>query len=215
MESIADDRVLRNLEKIDQVLKKSYQQLMEIISGSGYHMDIYTTGTVKRSLSLANAFVLLIRNHNFFVPSALLRLQMDNCLRYHATYLVADPDEFAEAILNGDRVDHYRDRKNKRMRDGYLVDSLSDQYPWVRLLYSEACRDIHLSDKHLLSIFSYSDPESFISHMEVSPFDRHIDSDVWNRLIDHFIMITALLNTLVEGWVREKHSRKSDSDSPK
>ncbi|MCZ7556006.1 MAG: hypothetical protein M5R41_06345 [Bacteroidia bacterium] len=213
MDSAMNESLLQNLENVEQVLKKSYQQLMEIMSKSGCHMDFYTIGTVKRSLSLANAFILLIRNQNYFVPSALLRLQIDNCLRYHATYLVADPNIFAEAIMNGERIDHYRDRTNHKMRDGYLVDSLSDKYPWVRLLYDEACKDVHLSDKHLLSIFSSTDQQSFTARIEVSPFDRYIDFDEWKHLIDDFTMITVLLNTLVEGWIREKRSKQKSTGS--
>jgi hypothetical protein len=99
------------------------------------------------------------------------------------------------------------------MSDGYLADSLSKDYPWVRPLNDEACKDIHLSDKHLLSIFSSTDPETFVSQIEVSPFDWHIHPDEWSRLIDDFIVITALLNTLVEGWVEEKRSRQKNTSS--
>lgn len=200
---LKDDSVtIRNLEQLEKVLLKSRQQACAIMSGDGSIMDIYTLGTIKRSWSLANAFDLLVRNQHFYVPSALLRLQIDNCLRYHAASLVSDRELFVQNVFNGDRIDKCKDRNNNIMHDKYLVESLSEQYPWVRTLYDEACRYIHLSDKHLLATIASTDPRVGITQFEVSPFDPQVDEDNRIRLIEEFIMVSCLLNTLVEGWVR-------------
>src|SRR5881397_2390870 len=120
---------LRSSEQLHSDLGKF---LLEIIH---YPMDYLAAGVLNRSLALISGFCTLIENENFVAAAALVRLQLDTCLRFAAAWLTKDPHQFALQVLAGAEVRRIKDRDGRPMTDAYLVQKLTPEYPWVATVY--------------------------------------------------------------------------------
>jgi len=94
------------LEKLLEILKASqklhfevWQKTMNAYGGKCYPVDLLAQAVLNRSLNLVEGFATLAQQRNMICCGALLRLQLDNCLRFYAVYLVKDPHDFAMQVL--------------------------------------------------------------------------------------------------------------------
>lgn len=102
-----------------------------------FPLDLLAFGATKRCLSLTSAMQLLVESRNMVCSRALLRLQIDTALRFSAAWLVDKPHDFAARILAGERIDRLKDRDGKRLRDAYLIEVRSVDYPWLPAVYGK------------------------------------------------------------------------------
>lgn len=80
-------------------------------------MDLLAVATLNRSLALLTGFSAMIEARNFVSAAPLIRLQLDNCLRFSACWLVSDPHDFAMKVLEGKQVRSLRDSNGNRLTD--------------------------------------------------------------------------------------------------
>lgn len=196
--------------KIDQI--KSYQtphlelckELWEAYESKIYPLDFLANAVLKRSLSLIHGYCTLMEAKNFTCSTALLRLQLDNCLRFHAAWLVDNPHEFASKVLKGVPIKKQKDRKGKPMTDRYLVESLSAQYPWVKRVYEETSGFIHLSEKHIFMTFTDIDKESREIAFTISNIDDHVAESFYYESACAFCSVIEVLFEYLYGWLKTK-----------
>lgn len=166
--------------------------------GKLFPLDLLATAAIKRSLSLCSGFTTLVRARNYATSAALLRLQLDSCLRFFAAFIVDDPHDFAHRVLKGEHVRNQKDQNGKKMTDRYLVTTLGETYNWIPHVYKATSGFIHLSNKHIFDIARPLDEESSIS-MAVT-FEDDYPEYLWVELADGFLASTEALFEYLKGW---------------
>jgi hypothetical protein len=179
--------------------------MTEADSGTVYYLDILATAVMNRSVALISGFCLLIEAQNFICAAPLVRLQLDNCLRFYAARLVKNPHAFAVQVLEGTPVRKLKDTSNKPMTDRYLVDKLSESYPWVSKLYEETSGYIHLSDKHIFHTVGEAKDDRSVS-FRISAGDIDLPDRVYIEAINAFTAATAVLLEYIRGWIYAKNN---------
>ena len=100
---------------------QSTQRLIEAGDRKLRSLDFLAVPVSNRALSLAAAYVTLANAGNYLTAVSLIRLQLDNALRFFATTLVADSDDFALHFLDGKAIRDYSDARGKKLTDNYLA----------------------------------------------------------------------------------------------
>jgi len=184
-------------------LKKEHNQFREcFLVGTIYLSDIYAAACLNRSLCLLSGFSSMIEAKNFIVAAPILRLQLDNVLRFYALWNVNDPSGFVMEVIKGTRIDKLKDKNGKFMRDSYLVDIISADYPWIKSVYTNCSGYIHLSEKHIFNCWKVDNPDEF--EIKISPEDIYIQEDIYLEAIDAFIETTGILLRYMEAFCRSK-----------
>jgi hypothetical protein len=191
---------LRSYHEVQLLLGKT---MVEAYGGTVYHLDLLAIAVLNRSLALISGFCLLIEAQNFICAAPLVRLQVDNCLRFSAAGLVDNPHSFARQVLDGVPVNKLRDRNNKRMTDRYLAERLTEKYPWVLKLYQEASGYIHLSDKHIFHTVREAKEDKAVSFRVGAP-DADLPDEIYVEAIRAFTAATDVLIDYVRDWIYAK-----------
>lgn len=140
------------IDELEQLRDKHGEagtQLIAISGGKLFPCHALYLSILNRSLELFDGFILLTKNNNYGCCMALLRLQLDNVLRFLGVLHTKDIHETANEIFNGTKLSSLKDRKGEKLRDAYLVELLSKENTWVPHIYSLTSGYIHLSDQHV------------------------------------------------------------------
>ena len=70
---------------------------------------------LNRSYEVLDGFLLLIKNGNYGCCMALLRIQLDNILRFYGVLLTKDPHRTANLVMQGTQLNKIKDKKGKRL----------------------------------------------------------------------------------------------------
>lgn len=167
-----------------------------------YPLDLLAAATLHRSMNLLFGFCDLIQNRNMLSAAPLLRLQIDNCARFFASFIVGDPHAFAMSIVKGEHVNKLRDQRGKIMTDAYLIGKLSKGEPWVGKIYRETSGWIHLSDKHIFNALRIGSGNTLQGHIALE--DPFIPNSLYLEAIGAFRAATELLFTYISGWIYTK-----------
>jgi hypothetical protein len=184
--------------------KELGEKMFKADGGTLYHFDIYVCSVLHRALNLTLGFCDLLENRNIMCAGPLLRLQIDNCLRLYAGFIVRDPHKFAMEVLEGKKISSLKDENGKLMKDYYLVDQLSLDAPWVKSVYKETSGYIHFSDKHIFNSVRALNEENREIEMKITKFDQNITDKLYNEAIDVFDSATELLMKYINGWIFTK-----------
>ncbi len=171
--------------------------------GKLFALDILASAVVKRSLSLCAGFSSLVRSANYTSAAALLRLQLDSCLRFYAAFIVEKPHDFASKIMQGMPVRKQKDRTGHLMTDHYLVEKLSEKHEWMPRIYEATSGFIHLSERHIYSTWKpTSNKESVL--MVAGSTDDYFDDAQWQDMTFAFLKTTDTLFEYLKGWIFTK-----------
>lgn len=184
-------------------------EIMKAADGKIYPFDLLAISVLNRSVALLNGFCDLIEKKNFVSAAPLIRLQLDNLLRFHAGWLVDKPHDFAMKILSGTKVSNIHDRHEEKMSDRYLVSKISEEYPHLKKVYDETSGFIHLSDKHIFSSLGEVENDGKFS-MKVSITDSYVRNEDYIAAIKGFAEITGILFRYLKGWALTKDGGLGD-----
>lgn len=171
--------------------QESGKRLLIITEGRLFPCHSLYLAILNRSLELLDGFVLLAKSNNYGCCMSLLRMQLDNILRFYGVMHTKDIHETANAIFNGVKLNTLKDSFGKRLRDGYLVDLLSKENPWVKNVYDLTSGYIHLSDQHYFHMLGRSNVEANgIREFYVGSKDEHVNSQHKIELVNAFSSVT-------------------------
>ena len=208
---MADQNLNEKLELLETYKKKHLDLGYEILKAYGgaiYPLDLLALAVLKRSMSLLCGFCGLIRLKNFICAAPLIRLQLDNCLRFYAAHLVEDPHQFSISVLSGKEIRKLKDQNGQSMTDYYLTEQFSKEFPdfsWIKKVYKKTSGFIHLSDKHILSIFGNPQEDRRIEII-ISITDEYVPLEFYHEAVDAFIKITEIVFWLIEEWIFIKNN---------
>jgi len=196
---------LDHLESSEETFKNLSTQMME--PGKDlFPLDMLEVGVINRSLSLLTGFATLIRTDNYIAAAHLARPHLDNFLRFYASWLVDNPHDFAMDIFRGIRIDKMKDRDGNLLRDSYLVEVASKEYPWMQNVYKQASGFIHLSRKHVFTSTSIKDKEESTVEFRIGKQDKYVPEESKIEAVECMIEITKCIIKLLEGWIWTKRN---------
>ena len=105
--------------------KKAIDIAKGIIGHTILLVDLGFVSLLNRSLQLTDGFIAMIKIRNLTCAGALLRLQLDNCMRLYALYIAEDRNIFVKNLMNGEKIDRLKDKDGKQMKDYYLKQELT------------------------------------------------------------------------------------------
>ncbi|WP_340481194.1 hypothetical protein [Vibrio anguillarum] len=95
------EQYLEVIGELDKKLIATVGKITRANNGAMYQMDLFSSAVVNRSLELSKGFENMIKAELFLCAAPLLRLQLDNLLRYSALWLVENPDAVCLDVLGG------------------------------------------------------------------------------------------------------------------
>lgn len=188
--------------------KLSHFNISEEILNQITPLSIYALMVLKRSLSLVFGFTSMMRQKNFLCAAPIIRLQIDNLLRFRAAFLVDNQSGFVVDVLEGKEVRNLKDRSDKRMTDAYLQDKLSNDYPWIKSTYKKTSGYIHLSEEHFHNTVRRKDGgEVREIELYIGADDQMVSPDkVYEDALENMILVTHSMLTFIGNWASQKKS---------
>lgn len=120
----------------------------EIIGHNLFIEDLFFCTSADRCTGLIDGFINMLEQRNLTCVGALLRLQMDNCLRTYAAFIAQDKKAVVHCIIDGEQINKQKDNQGKFLSDGHLKDRITKEIdPQFRQVYDQASGYIHLSSK--------------------------------------------------------------------
>lgn len=144
--------VFENLNKLEKMFIKEAKAFLQIGGETGHlhTMDLFISAIINRAISLMHGFQILAKSNNYISAVPLIRIQIDNCLLFYATTLVANYNDFFIDYLKGVHIRNIRDSTGAKMTDNYLVTKLDKElFSGIHILYINTSGHIHLSNRHL------------------------------------------------------------------
>jgi hypothetical protein len=174
--------------------------VLEADSRKLFLLDVLACGVVNRSIALVDGFCLLISNNNYLSAAPLLRIQIDNILRFYATSLVDDPHELSRQLLAGIPLRKIRDREGNKMQDAYLVKCLRKNISWLEDVYSSTSGFVHFSECHIFACFDGEISDAGETQICIGPDSINVPLRAKVEAIQAFLEATAIVLSLVRQW---------------
>ncbi len=169
-----------------------------------YPLDFLALAVLNRSLCLVSAFAMLIEARNLIAAAPLIRLQLDNALRFFASTLVDQPHEFAMKVLGGARIDRIKDKSGNRLTDKHLVTTLGVHEAWIESVYEQTSGFVHLSEKHIFNAVKIKDKKERDILMKISDRDEFAPETAYQEALDVFTRVTELVLNVTEAWATRR-----------
>ena len=144
-----DDLIL----ELEEFQKEFINSAARILSTGqlGYALDFFANAVNNRAIALTKGFVTLAKENNYLCAIPLIRIHLDNALRFFASSLVENTDDFFSHYASGKAIRDLKDTNGKKLTDSYLAKKLDSHFPGVLKLYKDTSGYIHLSDNHLFA----------------------------------------------------------------
>lgn len=183
------------------------QKLFTACNGELFPCDALAFAVLERSLNLLKGFILLLSHGGYTTGVGLLRMQLDNVLRFHGVVTSADSHGIANEIFHGTQLRTLKDRAGKKMTDARLVELLAARNPWVNHVYTLACSYIHLSDQHFQHFLLRSKKNCEGKRdFAIGDEDEHIEPEHRSQLLNAFAVVTRGVLELVDQWTTVRHT---------
>lgn len=141
------DVIEHRISILNELRKDGVSLAAGIIGESLLKEDIFFCASTDRCLNLIDGFISMLRNRNLTCAGAILRLQMDNCMRSYAAFIAQDKDAVVDCIISGEPIYRQLSQTGKKLNDGYLKKELSKIDSRFENVYNQASGYIHLSEK--------------------------------------------------------------------
>jgi len=183
--------------------RDSHLNLASLAAIAGVRMDtILAWMVLKRSLSLVFGYTSLIRSSNFVSAVPLIRMQVDNLLRFKAAFLARDISEFVASVIEGTEIRDLRDAHGNKMTDRYLQRQFAADYPWLEGLYRSTSGYIHLSDAHFANAIRAKPGGKRQIEAYIGPHDKMISPEIYAEATENMIRATYELLSYMGAWAK-------------
>ncbi len=134
---------------------------------------------------------------------SLIRLQLDNALRFFASTLVENSNDFAMHFIDGKPIKDCEDINGKKLSDNYLAKKLDVYFKGTQKLYNDTCGYIHLSDKHFFPTVSKEKREYLKFGIQIGSSENFTMDDKF-EFTNTMLEVSKLVLIVVEQWKHEK-----------
>jgi hypothetical protein len=175
--------------------------------GAAFPIDMLSSAVTHRSMCLISGFCDMIEKRNFICAAPLIRLMLDNLLRFYTMWLVDEPHDLATEIMKGKEIRKIKDRNGNKMTDSYLVNQLSKEYQWLPNVYRETSGYIHLSSKHYFNTVNEVCEKDHSVKIALGPDDTSIPEEIREESLDAMIEISTAVMKYLYGWAYTKETK--------
>jgi hypothetical protein len=206
------DKILNELSNFQKQFIESSKRFIEAGNKKLYTLDFFASAVNNRAISLTNAYVTLAKDNNYLTAVSLIRLQLDNALRFFASTLVADSNDFVMQFLDGKAIKDYTDVRGKKLSDNYLAKQLEAYFTGTQKLYTDTCGFIHLSDRHFFPTVAKFEKGNRNIGIQIGSYDNFkLDEKIdFSRTM---LEVSKLVLIVVEQWKHEKEKLGALYDS--
>jgi hypothetical protein len=205
--------MLSSLGKLEAEIRSKFKALFEQ-NKDMYLADFYVMGALRRMMALTKGFRRMIEDRNFLCAAPLVRMQLDNALRVFALSLVMDREALAKQLLDGEPLSKLKDAAGQKLRDGYLVDKLSEHYDWVKPLYQETSGFVHLSERHFYTAITKTNDADKTFHLSLSADDGARADEEYFDVVHAFRDALRLTGVVMLGYLSARAAGASGSSKP-
>lgn len=203
-----NSKIESGLIELEELSRSHVERGMNLLTSNDsklYTLDLLSVAVYRRSMSLIAGFSDMIRSNNFTCAVPLIRMQLDNALRFYATTLVQNPDKFVAKFISGTHIGDFTDfETGRKLSDTYLVKHLGKKFPGIIQVYRDTSGFIHLSEKHLFSTLGKkSNAERTIS-VTIGSDDSYISNFQREDAVNAMIDITKIVLWVLSGWTTHK-----------
>ena len=197
------NEIILQISEFKEEFLKSSQRIMEAGNSKLFALDFLALSVNNRAISLANGYSTLVAEKNYLTAVSLIRLQLDNALRFFASTLVEDSSKFAEHFIDGKAIRDYSDIKGKKLTDSYLAKELEKYFKGTQKLYRETCGFIHLSDRHFLPTLTKGKTKDRKIEIQIGSSENFSIEDKID-FSETMLEVCKLVLIVVEQWKHEK-----------
>lgn len=196
--------LLKEIHFIERDFLKSAENILKAGRSQIHKLDYFALSVINRSISLNKGFKNLIETENTLSAVSLLRLHLDNLLRYNAILIAKNPLDLTEHILDNKPINTYSE-DNKKFSDNYLAKQLDKKFKNSYSLYKHLCNYIHYGYSHVEYIFREKQMKTEESSHQVVIGDCDFFS-LKDKIdyADNMLIISKNLLKLTNQWAMEK-----------
>lgn len=197
------NEIIFQISEFKEEFLKSSQRIMEAGNSKLFALDFLALSVNNRAISLSNGYSTLANDKNYLTAVSLIRLQLDNALRFFASTLVEDSSKFAKHFIDGKAIRDYSDIKGKKLTDNYLAKELEKYFKGTQKLYRETCGFIHLSDRHFLPTLTKGKTKERTVGIQIGSSENFSLEDKID-FSKTMLEVCKLVLVVVEQWKHEK-----------
>ena len=141
-------KYINNLEES----KEYYMGLVVEFQNTFYDNTDYfffMSSAINRAMNINRGFITLTKDDNYSCAIPLMRLMIDNCMRFWGITLVDDKHEYIRVWGSGERISSIKDRNGYKLSDKHLSECFALLYRGVDKTYNDACAFVHFSEQNL------------------------------------------------------------------
>lgn len=185
-----------------------------MIGESLFHEDLFYCAAADRCIRLIDGFIPMLRDRNLTCAGAMLRLQMDNCMRTYAAFIAEDRKAVVDCVINGEAIKNLKDANGIKMSDKHLKEELTKIDAQFSQVYDQASGYIHLSEKAFYQTVATVDNYAIgISIGHPLPEKRNVTLIEGAKAYIHFVKLHfKMLQAVVESKQRYDLAHADDSD---
>jgi len=172
-----------------------------------YVVDSLASSVINRTIQLTQGYVTLVNTNNYIAAIPLIRIQLDNALRFFSIFQVTDPNDFVLYFMDAKPVYQYKSHTGEKLSDSYLAKKLDDIFPGIFRLYKETCDYVHLSRQHVHAS-KYFDAEGKV-RLQVMDVNKGIDAFSLEAKINfayNMLEVGKLIWVILDKWKQTKQS---------
>ena len=136
------------------------------------------------------------KDNNYLCAIPLMRMQIDNCIRFFGLELVNSPNDYIENWTKGEKISRLKDKNGNKLSDKLLVEELDKRYEHVKGIYDQACNFVHLSSVNLFNTVNLK-PNTRTIIGAITGFDK-IPDDVKKNIDRSMLYINNVLIDLIK-----------------
>lgn len=204
------------LNEIYEQHNKAGAELFAFCAAELFPCDVLGFTILERSLNLTKSFQLIVFNGGYSSAVGLLRMQLDNLLRFNGIALSHDPHEAAYQVMSGTHISKLKDRSGIAMKDYRLVELLAIKNPWVKDVYTMTSSYIHLSKEHVSQFLARCpvDPNGS-RQFNIGDEEDHISASHKAALLNAFEIVTRSVPKIIHEWNQIRNSHGSNEELKK
>jgi hypothetical protein len=204
---------LSALDAIHSSHESAGRALFASCSAELFPCDVLAYSVLERSLHLIKSYRAVVSGGGYSSAIGILRMQLDNILRFHGVALSKNPHQVASDMMQGTPLSKIKDRNGAAMRDARLVELFEKRNPWVRSVYKLASGYIHLSQEHMLHFLSRCPikPDG-TRDFSIGDEEDHIPIEHKVALNDGFIIVSRGVPQIISQWAEVRNILSSNNE---
>jgi hypothetical protein len=195
------DELLKQIIDIERLLLDCASNIIKAGQSKADNLDFIALSVINRAISLNKGYKTLIEANNTLSAVNLLRLQLDNLIRYNSIF-VANEIGYIDYIIEGKPINKYK-KGTQPFTDNYLAKELDKKFSNSLNLYIHLCEFIHYGKKHISKIITDSENKNALFRVVVGDNDNFTDAEKIDYT-ENLLSISINLLSLIRVWPEEK-----------